>query len=186
MVENIESPTEILKKEHNVILLVLGVLEKLMDLGKQGELNCDDLEKCVKFFGLYADSCHHGKEEDILFPELESKGIPNENGPIGMMIYEHKIARSLIKDMKESLKLLKEGNVEARDSFFRAGYSYIELLREHIGKEDECLFSMADNVMDSNSCRKVCQDYSRACKEFDGHTKEQLGEMAESLYKKHS
>jgi hemerythrin-like domain-containing protein len=41
---------------------------------------------------------HHGKEEEILFPLLEKKGIPADGGPLGVMLMEHGRARALIND----------------------------------------------------------------------------------------
>jgi hemerythrin-like domain-containing protein len=35
----------------------------------------------MEFLSVFADTCHHGKEEDFLFPGLEAAGIPNEGGP---------------------------------------------------------------------------------------------------------
>jgi hemerythrin-like domain-containing protein len=34
------------------------------------------------FLKEFADRCHHGKEEDFLFPALEKAGIKKEGGPI--------------------------------------------------------------------------------------------------------
>ena len=41
---------------------------------------------------------HHGKEEEILFPLLEKKGIPADGGSLGVMLMEHGRARALIND----------------------------------------------------------------------------------------
>ena len=48
---------------------------------------------------MYADRQHHGKEEDLLFPELEEKGLPRNGGPVGMMLMEHRFGRSHIARM---------------------------------------------------------------------------------------
>jgi len=180
------SSTKILKEEHKVILSVLEVLGKILRRGNEGgEVDYAGIEKCVRFFKLFADACHHGKEEDILFPELEAKGIPRHGGPIGMMIYEHELGRSLVRKMRDSLESALKGNIEARGSLFEAGWSYINLLRSHIGKEDECLFSMADSVMDFQSCKKVCDAYSKTCKKFEGHTRKQLESLAGELVERY-
>ena len=35
----------------------------------------DDARKAIEFFRTFADGCHHGKEEDCLFPKLQERGI---------------------------------------------------------------------------------------------------------------
>ena len=82
-----DTPTAVLRDEHRLILQVIDVLESLLNSGAaDGEYDFDALDRCTSFFRLFADACHHGKEEDLLFPELEAKGIPREGGPIGVML----------------------------------------------------------------------------------------------------
>jgi hemerythrin-like domain-containing protein len=181
----LESPIKILKDEHQIILKVINVFDTVIKNDEE-KLDYDGIEKCVDFFSLFADACHHCKEEDILFPELESKGIPNEGGPIGMMIHEHKIARSLIKKMKESLPEAKKRRDKERKILIESGHSYIKLLRDHISKEDQCLFTMADDVLDPPACKKLCSKYSKTSNNFDGNTKDQLKDLAKSLADKYN
>jgi hemerythrin-like domain-containing protein len=88
---------------------------------------------------LFADKCHHGKEEGILFPEMETAGIPKENGPIGQMLAEHAEGRKFIAQMSDAL--LK--NFQANE-FIGPAMNYINLLRSHIEKENKILFPLGD------------------------------------------
>ena len=99
-----QQPTELLKCEHETILRVIGVLNRLVARCQQGQ-SFDEipLRKCVEFFRLFADACHHAKEEDLLFPLLEAKGIPREGGPIGVMLHEHQLARQHTRAMADAL-----------------------------------------------------------------------------------
>jgi len=72
-------------------------------LKEQREVEINDLKEMVNFFKLFADKCHHGKEEGMLFPEMEKVGITKENGPIGQMLLEHVEGRKYISQMSESL-----------------------------------------------------------------------------------
>src|SRR3989344_7793820 len=182
--QELESPTKILKEEHQTILTVIDVFDLIIKKDAQ-TLDFDGIKKCVNFFRLFADACHHRKEEDILFPELESKGIPNEGGPIGMMLHEHKIARSLVKQMEESLESAKKSNESARKVLIESGRSYIKLIREHISKEDQCLFMMAEGVLDPPACKSLCSKYSKVCDNFEGYTKDKLKTLAEQLADKY-
>ncbi len=78
------TPTEQLKEEHQGIQLMLSILEKVCQrLESGGKVETGHLEKVLEFIQVFADKCHHGKEEDLLFPEMEKAGIPKEQGPIG-------------------------------------------------------------------------------------------------------
>ena len=64
---------DILMNEHLVILRVLGSLEAFvvkMDRGIEGERAF--LGDYVNFLHNFADKCHHGKEEGILFEKMLS------------------------------------------------------------------------------------------------------------------
>jgi hypothetical protein len=75
--------TEQLRNEHEGIKLMMHILWKLSGKLEAGEeVDPEHLEKIIEFFRIFADKCHHGKEEDLLFPVLEAAGIPREGGPI--------------------------------------------------------------------------------------------------------
>ncbi len=138
-------PTEILIKEHDAILVMLNILEKVclrLDTGES--VKETDLENIVEFFKVFADKCHHGKEEDLLFPVLEEYGIPNEGGPIGVMLSEHVTGRDNVKGMNAAIADYKEGKESGSKVFVRYARNYIALLTDHIDKENNILFKMAD------------------------------------------
>ncbi len=97
------TPTGMLREEHQLILRVLDVVQSLLEKGDAGEWDFDAWDDCVAFFRLFADACHHGKEEDLLFPELEARGMPRDSGPIAVMLSEHKQGRALVAQMAGAL-----------------------------------------------------------------------------------
>jgi hemerythrin-like domain-containing protein len=178
------SPTQVLKDEHQVILKVLDVLELLLERADQsGELDHHGLERCLTFFKLFADACHHGKEEEVLFPELVIAGLPRHGGPIDVMLYEHQQGRELVKQMSTALEAVRPTNDDNwRKGLVRAGRCYIDLLRRHIGKEDHCLFAIADQVLDEHGCGRVCGGYHEAChRKLDGYSHKELEALADQL-----
>lgn len=141
-------PTEELKQEHEGILLMLRVLDRVAAKIESGEkADADHLEKMVEFLRVFADRCHHGKEEDLLFPEMEKSGIPKERGPIGVMLMEHEEGRGFIRKMGEAAGKIKKGDPSARAEFARNARGYVALLRQHIEKENNILFPMGDRVL---------------------------------------
>jgi hemerythrin-like domain-containing protein len=81
---------ESLMNEHRVIEHGLVLLERIINGLNSGErIPADIIRILIRFFREFADKYHHGKEEDSLFPLLESRGIPRIGGPIGVMLIEH-------------------------------------------------------------------------------------------------
>lgn len=132
--------SEDLREEHEGILFGLEILEEMVvRLNDASLVETEDLEEMVHFLKLFADKCHHGKEEGIYFPALEKAGIPREGGPIGVMLREHDIGRSHLARMDDALT----GQFSPHD--LAAGATdYISLLRTHIDKENNALFPMGD------------------------------------------
>lgn len=104
-------PTDELKDEHKVILRMLKILEKAAQNLEEGkEVKPEGFKKAVDFIRNFADRCHHGKEEDTLFPMMEKYGIPREGGPLGVMLYEHTLGRNYVKGMAEALEKYEKGD----------------------------------------------------------------------------
>jgi hemerythrin-like domain-containing protein len=173
-------PTGILRDEHRLILKVVDVLETFVDRGRDGA-PADRLRDCVDFFRLYTDALHHGKEEDLLFDALTDRGFPRHAGPIAMMLQEHELGRSYVRRMAESLGALEDDDAAWR-AFEHAARSYVQLLRQHIMKEDHALFEMADNAIDEPACRALCDAYDTVCaRKFEGRTMQELERLAADL-----
>lgn len=175
-----DRPCAVLKAEHQVILRVLDVLETLVD--RPGGLETTSLAECVEFFQLFADACHHAKEEDLLFPVLEERGMPRDGGPIGVMLYEHRVARSLVARMRQALDGIAAGDTEASNDLRDAARDYLELLRQHIFKEDHVLFQAGDDLMTETDQTSLGAKFCDVgCREFGGKRREQLEAMADAL-----
>lgn len=140
-------PTNVLKSEHRVIERVLDALERIL---AENRIDAAFMHTAIDFLRNFADGCHHAKEEEQLFPLLESLGMPREHGPIGRMLDEHAMGRALIRVMSERTDAAASGDPAAIDTVRRAGRQYIELLRQHIQKEDNVLFFMADRMLDDH------------------------------------
>jgi len=176
-------PSAVLRSEHQVILRVIAVLQRLMDRWQQsGQFEQSALGRCVEFFRLFADACHHAKEEDLLFPVLESRGIPRDGGPIGVMLYEHQVARQLTRAMADALLATEQSDDSGKDRFCQAAHQYIELLTNHIYKEDNILFNMGDQVMQNDDRASLCRQFCEVgCRAFEGRSREQLETIANEL-----
>lgn len=176
------TPTSGLRDEHQWILKVAGVLETVLDREPDHGLDLDAVEGCVSFIRLFADACHHGQEEDLLFPELQARGLPRETGPIAVMLQEHELGRSYARQMAASLPGARTGDADARTTLEHAARGYVDLIRGHIEKEDHVLFSMADQMVDGPACARLCDAYDVVCQgRFEGRTKGELERLATGL-----
>lgn len=143
------NPIETLKQEHRIIEQVLSCVEAMADgLGKDGKLDRDAALDAVDFLRQFADRCHHGKEETHLFAELERRGFSPEAGPTAAMRSEHEQSRGLIEAMHGAIEGAAGGQSDAVATFRDAAGDYVDLLRQHIQKEDHCLFPMAEQALD--------------------------------------
>ena len=129
-----KNPLEILRNEHNIVLKILDNLENNLK-----DKNINQAKKSIELLGREFNKHSLNKEEKILFPEIE-KFMPRENGPTGMMIIEH-------KDLTESIKKFKQ--INNSENLNETGSYIINLLREHIDKENNMLFMMADMHLDA-------------------------------------
>jgi len=137
--------TEQLKAEHNGIKLMLRILDEMCRRLESGtQLNLEHLDSVVEFLKVFVDKCHHGKEEDLLFPAMEEVGVPREGGPIGAMLAEHNVGRDYVRRMSEAIVKYKSGDRKSSAEIVTNARQYMALLRSHIEKEDGVLYALAD------------------------------------------
>jgi hemerythrin-like domain-containing protein len=154
--------TTILRNEHDAILKMLdGLDETARQLLAGGSVSPATRDGLLEFFQLFADRCHHGKEEELLFPLLERKGLPREGGPISVMLSEHDLGRDLIKEMAASSADCDKASHPARERWARAAERYSMLLREHILKENNVLFEMAEEMLTPDEQSALAADFEK-------------------------
>ncbi|HHU18614.1 MAG TPA: hemerythrin [Clostridiales bacterium] len=142
--------------EHEGILIGLTILEKMADKVEQsGIIEISDIEESVNFFKLFADKCHHGKEEGFMFPAMQKAGLPNEGGPIAQMLLEHDEGRKYITEMSSSIE---NGALEG-NKFIQAAKNYISLMREHIEKENRVLFPFGDKIIPMDEQQQLLEQF---------------------------
>lgn len=156
---------EDLMHEHEAILFTLRVLDKMAGLAEAGkDPGREDALALIAFLREFADKCHHGKEELILFPALEAAGIRNSGGPIGQMLAEHDAGRALVGGMAAALE-----RPDGFPAFVRAARDYAALLRAHIDKENTVLFPMGEKALGPAALAAV---YGR----FEEHEEKVIGQ----------
>jgi len=154
--------THVLMEEHQGIKLMLDILEEVSRRLSAGEdIEAKHLEQITEFIRVFADKCHHGKEEDLLFCSMEQAGFPRQNGPIGVMLQEHDLGRSYVRAMAEAIDRYKTGDRSAVSQIVKNAGSYVSLLRDHIEKEDNILYPMADVHLSEETQSQLVEDFER-------------------------
>jgi hemerythrin-like domain-containing protein len=161
---------ETLMNEHRTIERVIDALVAFTaDARLRGTTDREELARFVGFLTGFADSLHHGKEEDVLFAAMARHGFPTEGGPIAVMLAEHARGRAFI----QVLAAAAEGDAPWTDADRRriaeAAAGYGLLLRSHIHKEDAILYPMAEQHLPPPALEAV----GEACDRFDaepGHS----------------
>lgn len=154
--------TEILTREHEVIKRAINLLETADDrLGAGDDSVANVYPKLVDFIRRFADECHHGKEEDILFGLLEERGMPRENSPLGIIFDEHEEGRRLVGNLDRASDRFIRGDKALRADIIRNGEGYARLLKDHIYKEDEVLYPMADKILSAADQHKLEEEFDR-------------------------
>ena len=151
--------TDNLIDDHTHIQKLMDVMERITTVK---DPDVEHLEFIVQFIREFADGCHHAKEEGLLFPKLVEKGIPKEHGPIGMMLMEHDEGRSYVKGMADNLAFYKSGNKDALKAVYQNMAGYVNLLRNHIHKENNILFRMADQVLSDDEQNSLLNQFGQA------------------------
>ena len=152
--------TELLSMEHRVIEQVLNCLAAIVERGESNrQFDWESAELVIDFLRNYADECHHAKEEDKLFPVMEQRGFSPDVGPTAVMRHDHEEGRGHIAAMTAAVEAGLRGDNSLALQFGRHSQTYIDLLRNHIQKEDHCLFPLADHVLTELDQQRLLCDF---------------------------
>lgn len=155
--------TQDLRTEHDAILHVLDIADAVVSSAARGAGRLRFGKELVYFLRIFADKCHHGKEEGILFKELENQGPPTIRGPIGVMLQEHAEGRQHILLMDKAVAATDLGGWETHVR------NYSGLLRSHIRKENGILFVLADGILDEAAQDELFERFEQHEEKVIGH-----------------
>jgi hemerythrin-like domain-containing protein len=179
-------PIKDLKMEHDAVRTTLRILDKICQrIEKSGEINdLQHLNQLLEFFKVFVDKCHHGKEEELLFPALENVGVSREGGPIGVMLKEHQQGREYVRNMGAALAEFKKGKQGAGGEFIKTAKAYINLLHQHIEKENNVLFPIAEAHLSEQEQAEIWEGFEQIETQKIGAGKhEEFHKMLEDLEK---
>src|SRR5262245_41519956 len=154
--------TDILRSEHETILDVLSALESLGRTAASGQgIDLEIAREALDFLRGFADRCHHGKEEQLLFPTLAARGLAWDEGPLAVMAAEHVRGRELLARMVDALSDAGQSSPGAPARFAAAVAEYVALLRLHIHKENGVLFPWSDAMLSEGEQAALLNAFER-------------------------
>lgn len=128
--------------EHRLIERMISVLRS--ELGHISDAKNPNLvlvDAAVDFIRTYADRTHHGKEEDILFRDLNRKRLPPAMREVqNDLVREHIFARGETAALVEAKDRHLKGDLGALAEMAAHMRTLVEFYPKHIEKEDESFF----------------------------------------------
>jgi hemerythrin-like domain-containing protein len=175
-------PLTILMNEHRIIETALGSLETCaLEIGGGLALERAFARDYADFLRGYADTWHHGKEEDILFRRMVERGFSAEAGPVAVMLHEHRQGRAFVS----AIHAIGEGTGEVspaeRATFLSSAQGFVPLLRQHIQKEDNILYPMSERVLSTAEFESMLADFDAFEREAGAEGSDRLEALAERL-----
>ena len=162
-------PTGLLRKDHELIEKAISAMQTTVSLLKNGKKIPESiLLPTIDFSKNFTNVCHHGKEEDALFPALGKVGVPTNMGPIRKMIMEHETTKQITEKIEEFAKDYLE--TEDSTKLVDALELYVEHVNAHLWKENNRLFMMADARLQAYG-----KEVKNALKETESTKLAQLG-----------
>lgn len=165
--------TETLEDEHRTIQRAVAAVTLFADkIETGGSVDPGLLDDIVRFFRVFGDECHHAKEEKLLFPLLESKGVPSQGCPLGALKKEHEKGRELVRqlaatrDKEVLLPLLR---------------SLVDLYPAHIWKEDYLLMPLADKLLSAAEQQRLSEEFESVEAALGPDAHDELEELAARL-----
>jgi hemerythrin-like domain-containing protein/rubredoxin len=135
-------PVGPLMAEHRLIERMIALLDQeARRIRETLKVDTDLVLAGIQFIQLYADRCHHGKEEDILFRELRRKTLaPEHQRILAELEAEHVQARRNVARLVATRERVLKG---AASAVGEVAYLLEDLARfypRHIEKEDQGFF----------------------------------------------
>jgi hemerythrin-like domain-containing protein len=128
--------------EHRLIERMIKVMDskaREMRIGQKADPAF--VTTAVDFIRTYADRCHHGKEEDILFRELRKKALSRDHRKVmEELIKEHRQGREITGMLVEANERYLKGESKAHEDIVQCMQRLVAFYPGHIEKEDKHFF----------------------------------------------
>jgi len=156
------NPAEPLSLEHRLIERMLRVMRReISNIKNSRAADVPVLSQCIDFLRVYADRCHHGKEEDILFRALAGKTMRAEHTEMmEQLIKEHQLGRHNVRHLDQACRVYEQGNLAALDEIIRNLEILVDFYPKHIDKEDNHFFTACLDYFTDREQKALLDQYA--------------------------
>jgi DUF438 domain-containing protein len=172
---------DLLMRDHETTEKVFDAGEKAFAAGNPDPTMVSEL---LRYFVEYVDGCHNKKEENHLFPLLEERGIPSQDGPLGVMLQEHTQSKELLARLKPLADTYVAGDSSVLDELRRTYGEYIALLKQHFWKENDILYPMAEHALTQSDAAVVVEGIVATEDALSPDTRSRYYELADDLVRR--
>lgn len=146
------TPADLLLAEHDLIRRVLAILERESEwIGEGRDVDPVFIDRMVDFIYTYAERVHHGKEEEVLFRELDSKPLsPEHRQMMERLVREHVEMRHLADDLVAAGEKYAEADGEALQRVEDTIGYLSDLYHDHFQIEEETFFPAAQSYLEES------------------------------------
>ena len=133
---------ESLSQEHANMAKLLAILERQIDLFKQGATpDYHTIRTILEYNVEYSDLYHHPKE-DLVFARLRAR-YPETINTVNNLEEDHRRLASQTRRFSEVIANIIDGAELRRDRVMRMAEEYLESARRHMEMEDKWIFPAA-------------------------------------------
>lgn len=155
-----ETAGELLAREHKLVVVMAGVAEEeAAAMLETGRVDTARIHKMVDFFSVFVDECHHGKEERHLFPTMMAVAPEYATNLRDDLEDEHKRGRELIHTIRVQAEAAAEGDEAAPELLAAHLQEYAAMMRLHVKKENDILFSEVDARLSEKQHRMLLESF---------------------------
>jgi PAS domain S-box-containing protein len=171
--------TELLMTDHETTERVFDAFDRA--LSGPNPPSTAIVADAVEYFTEYVERCHNHKEEDHLFPLLETSGMPREGGPLGVMVIDHRRSEAALAALRDAAGDYTGGNQEALSALRETFSEYSGVLKEHFWKENDILFPMARRILDDKDDARVLEGIAEVEARAGANARERYYALAQRI-----
>ena len=138
----------VLTEEHELLKRLVNALERAVKRIEAGEnVPGDLLAGLVTALSDDLENTHMAKEEHVLFPYLDTHGLPRSLAVVNALSSQHQLVRAHGQNLRKLCARYVDGDGKVRADIVLLAREFIALFREHVRIEESYFYALADQVV---------------------------------------
>lgn len=147
--------------EHRLIERMVSIIkDALVQIESTRKVDPLFVDTAVDFIRTYADRTHHGKEEDILFRNLNKRPLTAEDRCVMKeLLEEHVFGRQTTKTLVEANTRYRNGDESALTEIVSKLQTLVGFYPKHIEKEDKIFFPASRSYFTDEEDQSMLEEF---------------------------